>query len=47
MADYILVVEDLWKFYGREAVLKNVSFTVRRGETKVIIGPSGAGKSTL
>ncbi|MEM0152997.1 MAG: ATP-binding cassette domain-containing protein, partial [Ignisphaera sp.] len=47
MADDILVVEDLWKFYGREAVLKNVSFTVRRGETKVIIGPSGAGKSTL
>uniref|UniRef100_A0A7C5XQK7 Amino acid ABC transporter ATP-binding protein n=1 Tax=Ignisphaera aggregans TaxID=334771 RepID=A0A7C5XQK7_9CREN len=43
----ILVVEDLWKFYGREAVLRNVNFSVRRNETKVIIGPSGSGKSTL
>ncbi|MCS7111143.1 MAG: amino acid ABC transporter ATP-binding protein [Ignisphaera sp.] len=43
----LLVVEDLWKFYGKEVILKNVNFNVEKGETKVIIGPSGAGKSTL
>ena len=45
--EVVLRVEDLHKRYGREEVLKGVSFKVRRGETKVIIGPSGTGKSTL
>ncbi|HEC62800.1 MAG TPA: amino acid ABC transporter ATP-binding protein, partial [Candidatus Acetothermia bacterium] len=43
----LLVVEDLHKRYGREEVLKGVSFQLEKGETKVIIGPSGTGKSTL
>ncbi len=43
----ILVVKDLWKSYGNHIVLKGISFSVREGETKVIIGPSGSGKSTL
>jgi len=43
----ILKVEDLHKRYGREEVLKGVSFEVQKGETKVIIGPSGTGKSTM
>jgi len=43
----ILKVEDLHKRYGREEVLKGISFEVERGETKVVIGPSGTGKSTL
>jgi ATP-binding cassette subfamily B protein len=30
-----------------EPVLKNVSFTVRRGETVAVVGPTGAGKSSL
>ncbi len=46
-SEVVLKVEDLHKRYGREEVLKGVSFEVRRGETKVIIGPSGTGKSTL
>jgi polar amino acid transport system ATP-binding protein len=45
--EVVLRVEDLHKRYGKEEVLKGVSFEVRRGETKVIIGPSGTGKSTL
>ncbi len=43
----LLRVEDLYKRYGKEEVLKGVSFSLDKGETKVIIGPSGTGKSTL
>ena len=42
-----LKVENIHKAYGREKVLKGISFEVKKGETKVIIGPSGTGKSTL
>jgi len=43
----ILKVEEIYKRYRKEEVLKGISFEVRKGETKVIIGPSGSGKSTL
>ena len=42
-----LKVENVHKTYGKEEVLKGISFEVKKGETKVIIGPSGTGKSTL
>src|ERR1700691_4980178 len=29
------------------AAVKNVSFTLKRGESMAVIGPNGAGKSTL
>ena len=45
--DYILIVKDISKSYGSSQVLKSVSFSVRKGESKVFIGPSGTGKSTL
>ncbi|KAJ1454217.1 P-loop containing nucleoside triphosphate hydrolase protein [Pelagophyceae sp. CCMP2097] len=32
---------------GRDAVLKDVSFTVRSGQKVAIVGPSGCGKSTM
>jgi len=47
MSEVILRVENIHKRYGPEEVLKGVSFTVNKAETKVIIGPSGTGKSTL
>jgi len=43
----LLKVENIHKRYGKEEVLKGVSFELKRGETKVVIGPSGTGKSTL
>ena len=43
----ILKVEEIFKRYRKEEVLRGISFEVRKGETKVIIGPSGSGKSTL
>jgi len=43
----LLRVEDIHKKYGKEEVLKGVSFEMQKGDTKVVIGPSGTGKSTL
>ena len=45
--DRLLRVEDIHKRYGKEEVLKGVTFEMAKGETKVVIGPSGTGKSTL
>ena len=42
--DYI-VFDDVHKSFGELQVLRGVSFTVRKGETLVIIGQSGTGKS--
>ena len=47
MPEIVLRVENIHKRYKNVEVLKGISFTVRLGETKVIIGPSGTGKSTL
>ncbi len=33
--------------YGEEPVLKNISFTARKGQTVAFIGSTGSGKSTL
>ncbi|MCD6275661.1 MAG: amino acid ABC transporter ATP-binding protein [Thermoplasmata archaeon] len=43
----MLKVVDLKKRFGNNEVLKGVSFSIGKGETKVVIGPSGAGKSTM
>jgi len=44
-----LVIDDLTKVYerGQVVALKDVSFSVTKGEFLVIIGLSGSGKSTL
>jgi phospholipid/cholesterol/gamma-HCH transport system ATP-binding protein len=40
-------LKRVFKSYNDTPVLKDISFTVRRGETKIILGGSGSGKSTI
>lgn len=39
--------KNVWFRYAGEWVLKDVSFTIKKGETLAIVGPTGAGKSTI
>ena len=39
--------EDVLKKFGRTTVLKDLNFTVDRGERVTLIGPSGSGKTTI
>lgn len=47
MAEPILQVTDLNKYFGNLHVLKGINFAVEPGERIAIIGGSGSGKSTL
>jgi phospholipid/cholesterol/gamma-HCH transport system ATP-binding protein len=38
---------NVHKAFDEEIVLNNVSFRIRRGDTKIILGESGSGKSTI
>lgn len=43
-----IVFRDVSFGYGRgEQVLKNISFTVKKGQMVAIVGPTGAGKTTI
>lgn len=33
--------------YGEKPILKDINFTIRKGQTVALVGPSGGGKSTL
>jgi phospholipid/cholesterol/gamma-HCH transport system ATP-binding protein len=40
-------LNDVWKSFGSDVVLRGIDLRVRRGECLGLIGPSGAGKSVL
>ena len=43
----IIQFSDVNKWYGEFHVLKNINFSVKKGERIVVCGPSGSGKSTM
>jgi general L-amino acid transport system ATP-binding protein len=47
MADAIISMKDVNKWYGKFHVLRNINLEVAQGERIVVCGPSGSGKSTL
>ncbi len=47
MSDQILEIRHLSKSFGSHEVLRDIDFTVEKGDVTSIIGASGSGKSTL
>ena len=47
MSEQILSVNHLSKSFGKNVVLKDIDFSVEKGDVTSIIGASGSGKSTL
>lgn len=47
MEQPIISMKNVDKYFGDFHVLKNINFSVQKGEIVVICGPSGSGKSTL
>jgi len=42
-----IVIKNLYKFYGKNPAINDISFTVKKGEIFGLIGPDGAGKTTI
>ena len=47
MAETLIKVENLHKYFGTLHVLKGISEQIQKGEVVSVIGPSGSGKSTF
>jgi len=43
----IIVFDDVWLAFDEKVILRDVSFTLQTGHTKIFLGASGAGKSTI
>ncbi|MBP3539352.1 MAG: amino acid ABC transporter ATP-binding protein, partial [Oscillospiraceae bacterium] len=47
MAETVLKINHLSKSFGQNEILKDIDFSVEKGDVISIIGASGSGKSTL
>ena len=47
MAEPMIQLKDVSKWYGPVQVLKDCSVSINKGDVVVVCGPSGSGKSTL
>jgi phospholipid/cholesterol/gamma-HCH transport system ATP-binding protein len=43
----IVVFDNVWLAFDDKEILRDVSFTLQTGHTKIFLGASGAGKSTI
>ena len=47
MEKNMLTVKNITKSLGRNIILKNVNFCLKKGQIVALVGPNGAGKTTL
>lgn len=47
MTENIIEVKHLKKIFGKQEVLKDIDFSIHKGEVISVLGSSGSGKSTL
>jgi phospholipid/cholesterol/gamma-HCH transport system ATP-binding protein len=47
MAETMIKLDNVCKFFGEKQVLKGANLSVEKGETFLLIGRSGAGKTVL
>ncbi|TPF73914.1 amino acid ABC transporter ATP-binding protein, partial [Brucella gallinifaecis] len=47
MADIVIEIKNMHKWYDEFHVLRDINLKVMRGERIVVAGPSGSGKSTM